>query len=114
MADSTDDRQLRFLENQCAVGTTEAKTVGHDGPEPGFFDQFGYQRRTNHNRIRIVDIDRRRDEIILEHEQAMNRLLHAGRAERMSTHGFRGTVARHLVAEQLLHGFDFFRVARAY
>ncbi len=48
---------------------------------------------------------------MLEHEQAVNRLLGAGRAERVPAHRFRRAVVRHVIAEDRADRVDFGDVA---
>ena len=74
-------RTSDLLEYECGVRAAKSKTVRHDCLETGAIQTLGDQWCSLNCRIRIIDIDRWRNEVILEHEQAMNCFLHPSRAQ---------------------------------
>ena len=65
-----------LLEYEGSVSPAETEAVGHRGANSGVFDQLGNERHTGNIGIGFVHIDRWRDKIVFEHQQAVNCFLH--------------------------------------
>jgi hypothetical protein len=61
-----------ILKYERGVSTAKAEAVRHDCLETGFLLVLDHQRHTFDCQVRIVDVERRRDEVVFEHQQPMD------------------------------------------
>src|SRR5205823_9989491 len=69
------------LEHQRGIGAAESKAVRHDGLKHRIVDKFTHDRRIGNFGIELLDIRRFRDEPASHLQDAVDRLMHAGRAQ---------------------------------
>src|SRR3954449_11823199 len=112
---SRDWKTLRIhsLEHQGGVGTAEAEGIRKHRSEFCIVDAFTHDRHVREYRIEFADVGAFADEPVLHHQKRIDRLLHAGRAERMTRQRLGSRDRRALVAgpEYLSDALDFCGVA---
>ncbi len=86
---------LRALEDHAGVGAAETEIVAHDRGQVGPVFAGPQYRQAFCLRIQLGDVGRAGDETLFQHQQAMNRFLHARGAQRVSAQGLARTEGRH-------------------
>src|SRR5215813_348935 len=76
--------RIQPLEDQRGVGAAEAEGVRQDRADLGVVDALAHDRHVGEHRIKFRDMGALADEAVIHHQQRVDRLLHAGGAERMA------------------------------
>ena len=99
-------------QEQRGVGAAEAEAVGHHRVEPGVVHPLRRDLAGPELGIERLDVDRGRDEVVAQHQQAVDRLLRAGRALAVAGHRLgRADRRRRPFAEHPPHRLDLAHVA---
>src|SRR5262245_38965563 len=72
------------VEDECRVGAAEAERIRDHGVDLDIVDALENDRIVGEGRIDLIDMRRLGDEAVVDHQQAVDRLLHAGGAEGVS------------------------------
>ena len=81
VADSRRRSALEILEDQRGVCASETEAVGHDCIEADAVASLTDDALSFCGRAQLLDVGGRADEIVLHHQQRVDRLLDAGRSE---------------------------------
>lgn len=99
------------LENQGGVGTAEAKAVGHDTVQGDVFHQLAHDGHALGGRVGILHVGRGADEVVLHHEQGIDALIDARRAQGVAREGLGGIDIGQFIAKDRLDGAQFRDIA---
>jgi hypothetical protein len=77
------EQRSTLLEYERRVGAAETEAVGHCRADTSIVNALSHERRSFDGRIRIVAVDRRRDKVMLQHQDAVDGFLNTRRTERM-------------------------------
>src|SRR5690606_34152274 len=99
------------LEDKRWVCATEAEGIRQNGVYLRVVDALAHDGDTLELRIEFLDMGAFPYEAFLHHEEGVDRLLHASRAERVARKRLRGCDVRHVIAEDLADGRDLARIA---
>ena len=105
--------QIRMPEHQRGVGAAEAEAVGERDADIDVVTALAEDRHVGEGRVEVVDVGALAEEAVLHHQDAVDRFLDAGGAERMAGQRFGGRDRRAVVAdaEDLADGVDFLGIA---
>ncbi|RMO46924.1 hypothetical protein ALQ40_101305, partial [Pseudomonas syringae] len=99
------------LQDQRGVGATETEAVAHDQIELGVFLGFEQDRHVGNHRVQLFDVGRTCDEVVLHHQQAVDRFVDTCGAQRVPRQALGGADRRSVGAEYFAHAFHFLGVA---
>src|SRR5262249_17448820 len=85
------------FENECGVGADETEAVRHHAVNVDVIHALAHDGHVGNGGIEGLDIGGFADETVVHHQQRVDRLVHAGGAERMAGKGLRGADRRRLV-----------------
>lgn len=73
-----------LLKDKDRIRSAETEAVGHHGIQSGVVDATCHDGRPVEVRVKILDVGRGADEIVVEHQQRIDGLMDAGRAQRVA------------------------------
>src|SRR5215475_13077441 len=102
---------IQALEHNRGVGAAEPERIRQHAAELHVVAPLAQDRHVGESRIERLDMGAFAEEAVVHHEQAVDRLLRAGGAERMPRQRFGRRNRRALVPEHLADGLDLLEVA---
>ena len=72
------------LKGQYGVGAAKAKTIRDHGVELDAVHTIGHDGCITHQWIKVIDISRGTDKVVLKHQQTVNSFVYTGGTQRMT------------------------------
>jgi hypothetical protein len=92
----------RLFQNHMSIGAAKAEAVGHHRVDLRVVDAFAGNRKIGEFGIDFLDVGTLADEARFHHQDRVDRLLDAGRAQRMTGQRLGGGDRRHILAAHRL------------